>query len=227
MLPDLAAGCSMADMATAEQVERAWETLQDAGVADVTVPVSYMNCSAAIKAFTGRHGGTICTSSNAEARAGVGVRRRGERVLFLPDQHLGRNTAVLEMGIPLEDCVVFDPRSPSGGLTPEQLRAAKMLLWKGHCSVHGRFTLDSVRRRARPHPRRAGARPPRMPARGRHRPRTWSAAPNSSCKAIAAAPAGQRVGGRHRAEPGAAAGRSSTRTRLSRSWTVRCASARR
>jgi quinolinate synthase len=149
ILPDLAAGCSMADMATAEQVERAWETLQDAGVADVTVPVSYMNSSAAIKAFTGRHGGTICTSSNAkralEWAFDVAAGGSAEKVIFLPDQHLGRNTAVLEMGLSLDDCVVFDPRKPDGGLTREQIRDAKMLLWKGHCSVHGRFSLDSVR----------------------------------------------------------------------------------
>jgi quinolinate synthase len=143
VLPDLAAGCSMADMATAAQVERAWETLQDAGLAEATIPVSYMNSSAAIKAFTGRNGGTICTSSNARAALEWAF-ARGERVLFLPDQHLGRNTAVLELGIPLEECVVYDPRRPSGGLSPEQLRSAKMLLWKGHCSVHGRFTLESV-----------------------------------------------------------------------------------
>ncbi len=143
ILPDLAAGCSMADMATAEQVAQAWETLQDAGLAASTVPVSYMNSSAAIKAFTGRNGGTICTSSNAR-RALEWAFERGERVLFLPDQHLGRNTAVLDLGIPLEQCVVYDPRKPSGGLSPEQLRTAKMVLWKGHCSVHGRFSLASV-----------------------------------------------------------------------------------
>jgi quinolinate synthase len=143
VLPDLAAGCSMADMATAAQVERAWETLHEAGLAASTIPVSYMNSSAAIKAFTGRNGGTICTSSNARAALEWAF-ARGERVLFLPDQHLGRNTAVLELGIPLEECVVYDPRRPGGGLTAEQLRNAKMLLWKGHCSVHGRFTLDSV-----------------------------------------------------------------------------------
>ncbi len=143
VLPDLAAGCSMADMATATQVTRAWETLEDAGLAASTIPVSYMNSSAAIKAFTGRNGGTICTSSNAKAALEWAF-ARGERVLFLPDQHLGRNTAVLELGIPLEECVVFDPRRPDGGLTPEQLRSAKMLLWKGHCSVHGRFSLQSV-----------------------------------------------------------------------------------
>ena len=143
VLPDLAAGCSMADMATFDQVEDCWDVLVEAGVADVTVPVSYMNSSAAIKGFTGRHGGTICTSSNAE-RALQWAFSRGEKVLFLPDQHLGRNTAVRELGLALEDCVVFDPHKPGGGLTPEQLRAAKMLLWKGHCSVHGRFTKASV-----------------------------------------------------------------------------------
>ncbi len=143
VLPDLAAGCSMADMASFEQVEECWDVLVEAGIADLTVPVSYMNSSAAIKGFTGRHGGTICTSSNAE-RALRWAFSRGEKVLFLPDQHLGRNTAVRELGLSLDDCVVFDPHKPGGGLTREQLRAAKMLLWKGHCSVHGRFTKASV-----------------------------------------------------------------------------------
>jgi quinolinate synthase len=143
VLPDLAAGCSMADMATFDQVEECWATLADAGVADRTVPVSYMNSSAAIKAFTGRHGGTICTSSNAK-RALDWAFGRADKVLFLPDQHLGRNTAVLEMGMSLDDCVLYDPHKPGGGLTPQQLRDARMILWKGHCSVHGRFTLQSV-----------------------------------------------------------------------------------
>jgi quinolinate synthase len=143
ILPDLAAGCSMADMASAEQVAECWDVLADAGVADTTVPVSYMNSSADIKAFTGRHGGTICTSSNAR-RALEWAFGQGEKVLFLPDQHLGRNTAVLELGIPLEECVVYNPHKLNGGLTAEQLRAAKMILWRGHCSVHGRFSLDSV-----------------------------------------------------------------------------------
>jgi quinolinate synthase len=149
LLPDLAAGCSMADMATAEQVAEAWDVLTDAGVADVTVPVSYMNSSAAIKAFTGRHGGTICTSSNAEVALRWAL-EKGSKVLFLPDQHLGRNSAVLKLGLSLDDCVVFDPRKRNGGLTIEQLRAATMILWKGHCSVHGRFTrecVDEVRKR--------------------------------------------------------------------------------
>ena len=112
VLPDLAAGCSMADMAAIDQVEDAWDVLADAGVADVTVPVTYMNSTAAIKAFTGRHGGAVCTSSNAQAGAALGVRARREKVLFLPDQHLGRNTAVLQLGLALDDCVVFDPRRP-------------------------------------------------------------------------------------------------------------------
>ncbi|MEE4596209.1 quinolinate synthase NadA [Streptomyces sp. DSM 41524] len=143
VLPDLAAGCSMADMATAEQVAECWEVLTEAGVADVTVPVSYMNSSADIKAFTGRHGGTICTSSNAQ-RALEWAFQQGQKVLFLPDQHLGRNTAVRDMGMSLDDCVVYNPHKPNGGLTPEELRAATMILWRGHCSVHGRFSLDSV-----------------------------------------------------------------------------------
>ncbi|MCZ7413871.1 MULTISPECIES: quinolinate synthase NadA [unclassified Streptomyces] len=144
VLPDLAAGCSMADMATAEQVAECWDVLSEAGVADVTVPVSYMNSSADIKAFTGRHGGTICTSSNAR-RALDWAFENGEKVLFLPDQHLGRNTAVRDMGMSLDDCVVYNPHKPNGGLSPEELRAAKMILWRGHCSVHGRFSLDSVK----------------------------------------------------------------------------------
>ena len=143
ILPDLAAGCSMADMATAEQVAECWDVLADAGIAESTVPVSYMNSSAAIKASTGEHGGTICTSSNAE-RALRWAFGQGERVLFLPDQHLGRNTAVRELGLSLDDCVLYDPHKPGGGLTREQLRAATMILWKGHCSVHGRFTVQAV-----------------------------------------------------------------------------------
>lgn len=143
VLPDLAAGCSMADMATAEQVAECWDVLTEAGVADGVVPVSYMNSSADIKAFTGRHGGTICTSSNAK-RALEWAFEQGDKVLFLPDQHLGRNTAVRDMGMSLEDCVLYNPHKPNGGLTAEQLRDAKMILWRGHCSVHGRFSVQSV-----------------------------------------------------------------------------------
>jgi quinolinate synthase len=143
VLPDLAAGCSMADMADIAQVEAAWAHLDSLGLAEGTVPITYMNSSAAIKAFTGRHGGAVCTSSNAEASLRWAF-AQGERVLFLPDQHLGRNTAVRDLGLGLEDCVVYDPHRPGGGQTPEQLAAARMLLWRGHCSVHGRFTLDCV-----------------------------------------------------------------------------------
>ena len=143
ILPDLAAGCSMADMARLRQVEDAWTAMEAAGVASEVVPVTYMNSSADIKAFCGRHGGAVCTSSNAET-ALEWAYQQGTKVLFLPDQHLGRNTAVLKMGLSLDDCVVWDPHRPDGGLTPEQLRDAKMILWKGHCSVHGRFSEDVV-----------------------------------------------------------------------------------
>jgi quinolinate synthase len=143
ILPDLAAGCSMADMATANQVQECWSQLSDIGIADKTIPVTYMNSSAAIKSFTGEHGGTICTSSNAKQSMEWAF-TKGEKILFLPDQHLGRNTAVLSLGLSLEDCVLWNPWKPMGGLTPEQLRAAKVILWRGHCSVHGRFSVDSV-----------------------------------------------------------------------------------
>jgi quinolinate synthase len=151
ILPDLAAGCSMADMAALAQVEDAWDALEDAGVAPSVVPVTYMNSSADIKAFCGRHGGAVCTSSNAQvALEWAFDQHRDAKVLFLPDQHLGRNTAVLQMGMSLEDCVVWNPHKPNGGLTAAQLRDARMILWKGHCSVHGRFTaqcVDDVRAR--------------------------------------------------------------------------------
>jgi quinolinate synthase len=145
VLPDLAAGCSMADMATFDQVEEAWDVLADAGVAEDTVPVTYMNSSAAIKGFTGRHAGTVCTSSNAKRALewAFGPRSAG-KVLFLPDQHLGRNTAVLQLGMSLDDCVVYDPHKPGGGVPARSLRDARMILWRGHCSVHGRFRRESV-----------------------------------------------------------------------------------
>ncbi len=146
VLPDLAAGCSMADMAALAQVEDAWDALTDAGVADSVVPVTYMNSSADIKAFCGRNGGAVCTSSNAEVALQWAFDQHGEdtKVLFLPDQHLGRNTAVLKLGLSLDDCVVWDPHQPNGGLTDEEIRAAKIILWKGHCSVHGRFSAAVV-----------------------------------------------------------------------------------
>jgi len=143
ILPDLAAGCSMADMATANQVNECWKSLEEVGVASKTIPVTYMNSSAAIKSFTGEHGGTICTSSNAEKTMRWAL-EQGEKILFLPDQHLGRNTAVLSLGLTLDDCVLWNPWKPMGGLTPAQIHKAKVILWRGHCSVHGRFTLDSV-----------------------------------------------------------------------------------
>jgi quinolinate synthase len=149
ILPDLAAGCSMADMARLTQVEAAWEALAEAGIADDVVPVTYMNSSADIKAFCGRNGGVVCTSSNAQVALRWAFDQKPDaKVLFLPDQHLGRNTAVLQLGYSLDDCVVWDPHRPHGGLTPEQLRDARMILWKGHCSVHGRFSpevVDSLR----------------------------------------------------------------------------------
>jgi quinolinate synthase len=146
VLPDLAAGCSMADMARLAQVEDAWDALTDAGIADQVVPITYMNSSADIKAFCGRHDGAVCTSSNAQVALEWAFAQKGEdaKVLFLPDQHLGRNTAVLELGLELADCVVWNPLKPNGGLTAEQLRDAKMILWKGHCSVHGRFSAEVV-----------------------------------------------------------------------------------
>lgn len=149
ILPDLAAGCSMADMAEIRQVEKAWQDLADLGISQDTIPVTYMNSTAAIKAFTGRHGGTVCTSSNAEvalrwAFEQVGGIEGQGKVLFLPDQHLGRNTAVLRLGLELGDCVVYDPKKPMGGLTEQQLNQARMILWRGHCSVHGRFSLRNI-----------------------------------------------------------------------------------
>ena len=144
ILPDLAAGCSMADMATASQVSDCWKVLAELGLADATIPVTYMNSSAAIKSFTGKNGGTVCTSSNAK-RAMTWALEQGEKVLFLPDQHLGRNTAVLGLGLSLDDCVLWNPWKPMGGLTEQEIRQAKIILWRGHCSVHGRFSLDSVK----------------------------------------------------------------------------------
>ena len=143
ILPDLAAGCSMADMAEIGQVETCWSVLEDLGIAKTTVPVVYMNSTAAIKGFTGKNGGTVCTSSNAQ-KALEWSFSKSERVLFLPDQHLGRNTAVMKLGLKKEDCVVFNPLKPRGGLTDAELVNAKMILWKGHCSVHARFNMKSV-----------------------------------------------------------------------------------
>ena len=143
ILPDLAAGCSMADMASANQVSDAWKVMQELGIASKTIPVTYMNSTAAIKSFTGENGGTICTSSNAE-RAMRWAFEKGEKVFFLPDQHLGRNTAVLKLGLKLEDCVLWNPWKPRGGLSDQEIKSARVILWRGHCSVHGRFSVANV-----------------------------------------------------------------------------------
>jgi quinolinate synthase len=143
ILPDLAAGCSMADMATAAQVNDCWQVLNKLGVARKTIPITYMNSSAAIKSFTGENHGAVCTSSNA-MRAMKWAFEKGEKVLFLPDQHLGRNTAVLSLGLKLEDCVLWNPWKPNGGLTDDQIKKAKVILWRGHCSVHGRFSVENI-----------------------------------------------------------------------------------
>ena len=141
ILPDLNAGCSMADMAEIGQVEDCWETLQAQGAGDM-IPLTYMNSAAAIKAFCGERGGLVCTSSNARGAFEWAFARAG-KILFLPDQHLGRNTA-FAMGIPMSEMVVWDPYQINGGITPDRLRAAKVVLWKGHCSVHQRFLPEHV-----------------------------------------------------------------------------------
>lgn len=154
ILPDLNAGCSMADMAEITQVEDCWEQLMEAGLTRDSgqgiTPITYINSTAAIKAFCGQRGGVVCTSSNAAGAMRWGF-ERNPRLLFLPDQHLGRNTG-FAMGIPLEQMVVWDPYRPAGGLTPQQLRAARVILWKGHCSVHQRFLPEHVDAARRNHP---------------------------------------------------------------------------
>jgi quinolinate synthase len=171
ILPDLAAGCSMADMADPEQLHMCWRDLQDMGIiraAEIpagansdasaasgikrasVVPVTYINSSAAIKAFVGERGGVVCTSSNAAATL-TWAWERGEKILFLPDQHLGRNTAY-KMGVPLDQMVVWDPNEPWGGLTREEVERARIILWKGHCSVHIRFTVRQIEQLRAQHP---------------------------------------------------------------------------
>ena len=150
ILPDLAAGCSMADMAAPDQLEMVWEELQQMGITSV-VPVTYINSAASIKAFVGERGGTVCTSSNAMATLEWAF-ARGEKILFLPDQHLGRNTAY-KMGIPLDEMVVWDPHEIFGGLDPDDVKRAKMILWKGHCSVHTRFSVGQIAGIRKQHPK--------------------------------------------------------------------------
>lgn len=150
VLPDLNAGCSMADMADLDQVEEAWESL--AGIVNVerVVPITYMNSSAALKAFVGRHGGAVCTSSNARAVLEWAF-RQGDKVLFFPDQHLGRNTGH-DMGYGAEHMPVWDPRHEQGGLEERHIKEASVLLWKGHCSVHQRFRPEHVQQARAEHP---------------------------------------------------------------------------
>jgi quinolinate synthase len=169
ILPDLAAGCSMADMAAIDQLEICWDELaasiltMDDGRSTIddgrstiddrrlpVIPITYINSSAAIKAFVGERGGIVCTSTNCAATLRWAW-ERGQRVLFLPDQHLGRNTAY-KMGVPLDEMVVWDPNEICGGNAVEQLRDAKLILWKGHCSVHERFTVAQITRVREQHP---------------------------------------------------------------------------
>jgi quinolinate synthase len=159
ILPDLAAGCSMSDMADPEQLEMCWSDLEQMGAlgekngatgASAIVPVTYINSAAAIKAFCGERGGIVCTSSNAAATL-KWAWQRGERILFLPDQHLGRNTAYT-LGVPLDQMVVWDPNEISGGLTPDAVKSARIILWKGHCSVHTRFTVRQIEGLRAQHP---------------------------------------------------------------------------
>jgi quinolinate synthase len=170
ILPDLAAGCSMADMADPDQLEMCWSDLHQMGLNDrgpddeapragsntrgaglqSCVPVTYINSAASIKAFCGERGGVVCTSSNAAATL-KWAWARGERILFLPDQHLGRNTAYA-MGVPLDEMVVWDPNEIWGGLEPDAVRRARIILWKGHCSVHTRFTVRQIEQVRREHP---------------------------------------------------------------------------
>jgi quinolinate synthase len=159
ILPDLAAGCSMADMAAPDQLETCWEELTLMGVthgagtrSTGVVPVTYINSAASIKAFVGERGGTVCTSSNAAATLKWAFERGGDKILFLPDQHLGRNTAY-KMGIPLEEMVVWDPNEIFGGVDADALERARMILWKGHCSVHVRFNAAQIASVRRQHPR--------------------------------------------------------------------------
>jgi quinolinate synthase len=149
ILPDLAAGCSMADMADPDQLDLCWSDLKQMGISGV-IPVTYINSAASIKAFCGEHGGVVCTSSNAAATL-KWAWERGERILFMPDQHLGRNTAY-KLGVPLDQMVVWDPSEIWGGLEPDAVKRARMILWKGHCSVHERFTVRQIENIRTQHP---------------------------------------------------------------------------
>jgi quinolinate synthase len=151
MLPNMAAGCSMADMADPDDVYSAWEQINEAlGDSAKVIPVTYMNSMATLKAFVGEHEGLVCTSSNAQ-KAFEYAFERGDKVLFFPDQHLGRNTG-FQCGIPLDEMVMWNWRFPDGGVTPEELRKAKVILWQGHCSTHQRFSVEQIEKARREHP---------------------------------------------------------------------------
>jgi quinolinate synthase len=151
ILPDLNAGCSMADMADIDEVEEAWDALSGVTDIDQVVPITYMNSSAAIKAFVGRHGGAVCTSTNARAVLEWALGGRGTQVLFFPDQHLGRNTGIA-MGYRLDDMRVWDPRRDLGGLTEQDCKESTFLLWRGHCSIHQRFRPEHIEAFRAEHP---------------------------------------------------------------------------
>jgi quinolinate synthase len=150
ILPDLAAGCSMADMAAIDQLEMAWNEMRTLGACDV-VPVTYINSTAAIKGFCGEHDGVVCTSSNA-AKVMAWAWQRAPKLIMLPDQHLGRNTA-FRMGIPLDEMVIWDPDQPYGGVDRDAFARARLVLWKGHCGVHTRFTVRQIDQFRQAHPR--------------------------------------------------------------------------
>ena len=197
VLPDLNAGCSMADMADLDEVEEAWAALAEVTDIERVVPITYMNSSAALKAFVGRHGGAVCTSTNARAvlewALGEGPGRgggRGDQVLFFPDQHLGRNTGVA-MGYDLDAMRVWDPRHELGGLTEAECKEATFLLWRGHCSIHQRFRPEQIEAFRAEH-RRHRRRTPRCPTRRPGSP-TRSARPSTSSRRWASAPAGSTI----------------------------------
>ena len=184
ILPDMNAGCSMADMAEISQVEDCWDALERAGLAGETIPITYINSTAAIKAFCGEHGGLVCTSSSARAAAVEWGFKRAKRILFLPDQHLGRNTAYA-MGIPLDEMAVWDSWAPQlgslqGGQTKERLAASRMLLWKGHCAVHQRFLPSHVDRCGRSIPASRSSSIPSAAGRCAKRRMRWARRNGSS-----------------------------------------------
>jgi quinolinate synthase len=202
ILPDLNAGCSMADMADIDEVEEAWDALSGTVDIDRVVPITYMNSSAAIKAFVGRHGGAVCTSTNARAvldwalggepAARAAGKGRGDRVLFFPDQHLGRNTGVA-MGYGLEDMRVWDPRRELGGLTERDCKESTFLLWKGHCSIHQRIGPEQVAAFRAGHPDGIVVVHPEVP----HETVRLADQVGSTdyiIRAVAAAPAGSTIG---------------------------------